>query len=152
MHFDDPWRDHQDPGWAEDRTAAPSHGPRPAAEDARPQEEKPEGRAAGYLAVHGSAAFQRLRRGHRRFVLSAAAAFLLWYSAYLGAAVCAPGLMARPVAGVLNVAMAAGLAQFAVVFLLTWVHARRSRLHRDGPALELRWRTQEAVRAAESIR
>ncbi|MBR7679085.1 DUF485 domain-containing protein, partial [Streptomyces daliensis] len=58
----------------------------------------------------------------------------------------APGLMARPVSGVLNVAMVAGLAQFASTFLLTWAYARHARLRRDQLALELRWETQDMAR------
>ncbi|WP_030408814.1 DUF485 domain-containing protein [Streptomyces albus] len=99
-----------------------------------------------YLTVQRSAAFQQVRSRYRRFVLPAGAAFLLWYLAYVVCAVSAPGLMARPVAGVLNVAMVAGLAQFATTFLLTWLYARHARLRRDGIALELRWATQEMTR------
>ncbi len=99
-----------------------------------------------YTEVHGSAAFQEVRRRYRRFVFPAAAAFLLWYLAYVVAATAAPGLMARPVVGTLNVAMVAGLGQFATTFLLTWAYARHARLRRDRVALELRWVTQEMMR------
>lgn len=108
----------------------------------------PAGCADIYLTVQRSAAFQRVRRRHRAFVLPTAAAFLLWYLGYLVLATGAPGLMAREVAGVLNVGMVAGLAQFATVFLLTWAYARHARLRRDGPALELRWETQDMTRVA----
>lgn len=108
----------------------------------------PAGCADIYLTVQRSAAFQRVRRRHRAFVLPTAAAFLLWYLGYLVLATGAPGLMAREVAGVLNVGMVAGLAQFATVFLLTWAYARHARLRRDGPALELRWETQDMIRVA----
>lgn len=99
-----------------------------------------------YRQVHASADFQTVRRRYRRFVLPATLAFLLWYLAYVIAATSAPGLMARPVAGALNVAMVAGIAQFATTFLLTWAYARHARLHRDRLALELRWLTQEMTR------
>ncbi|MGW5019894.1 DUF485 domain-containing protein [Streptomyces cacaoi] len=118
-------------------------GPVPAVSSAPPA-----GCADIYLTVQRSAAFQRVRRRHRAFVLPAAAAFLLWYLGYLVLATGAPGLMAREVAGVLNVGMVAGLAQFATVFLLTWAYARHARLRRDGPALELRWETQDMTRVA----
>jgi uncharacterized membrane protein (DUF485 family) len=104
-------------------------------------------RAEVYLAVQRSEPFQRVRRRYRRFVLPVSAAFLTWYLAYVVAATTAPGLMARPVAGVFNVAMAAGLAQFASTFLLTWAYARHARLRRDELALELRWETQDMTRA-----
>ncbi|MFF8839932.1 DUF485 domain-containing protein [Streptomyces sp. NPDC015130] len=99
-----------------------------------------------YLEVQRSPAFQEVRRRYRRFVFPAALAFLLWYLAYVVAATAAPGLMARPVAGAVNVAMVAGLAQFLTTFLLTWAYARHARLRRDRAALELRWDTQEMTR------
>ncbi|MFH8366551.1 DUF485 domain-containing protein [Streptomyces sp. NPDC018031] len=99
-----------------------------------------------YRRVHAGADFQEMRGRYRRFVLPATLAFLLWYLAYVVAATSAPGLMARPVAGVLNVAMVAGIAQFASTFLLTWAYARHARVHRDRAALELRWLTQEMTR------
>ncbi|MEU8549407.1 DUF485 domain-containing protein [Streptomyces roseoverticillatus] len=92
-----------------------------------------------YSEVQRGAAFREVRRRYRRFAFPAAAGFLLWYLAYVVTAIAAPGLMARQVAGALNVAMLAGLAQFATTFLLTWAYARHARLHRDPAALELRW-------------
>lgn len=51
--------------------------------------------------------------------------------------------MAHRVVGALNVAMLAGLGQFATTFLLTWAYARHARLRRDRAALDIRWETQE---------
>ncbi|WP_406408714.1 DUF485 domain-containing protein [Streptomyces halstedii] len=99
-----------------------------------------------YLEVQRSPAFQEVRRRYRRFVVPASAAFLLWYLAYVVAATTAHDLMARPVAGALNVAVLAGLGQFLTTFLLTWAYVRHARLHRDRAALELRWDTQEMTR------
>ncbi|ARF57825.1 DUF485 domain-containing protein [Streptomyces gilvosporeus] len=99
-----------------------------------------------YLAVQRSAAFQEVRRRHRRFVVPTTAVFLAWYLAYVLAATAAPGLMAHRVAGALNVAMLAGLGQFASTFLLTWAYARHARLRRDAAALDIRWRTQDLTR------
>lgn len=96
--------------------------------------------AAGiYREVQRSAAFREVRRRYRRFVFPMSAAFLGWYLAYVLAATAAPEVMVRPVAGALNVAMVAGLAQFATTFLLTWAYARHARLRRDPAAMELRW-------------
>ncbi|MEU4209107.1 DUF485 domain-containing protein [Streptomyces sp. NPDC026206] len=96
--------------------------------------------AAGiYREVQGSAAFREVRRRYRRFAFPVTVVFLGWYLAYVLAAIAAPGVMARPVAGALNVAMVAGLAQFATTFLLTWAYARHARLRRDPAAMELRW-------------
>ncbi|WP_031080669.1 DUF485 domain-containing protein [Streptomyces sp. NRRL WC-3549] len=121
-----------------------------------PWEDRPElraervpGAAGVYLEVQRSAAFQEVRRRYRRFVVPAVAAFLLWYLAYVAVATTAHDLMARPVAGVLNVAMLAGLGQFLTTFLLTWAYVRHARLHRDRAALELRWDTQERARGTE---
>ncbi|MFD4375688.1 DUF485 domain-containing protein [Streptomyces sp. NPDC058486] len=106
------------------------------------------GAAEIYLEVQRSPAFQEVRRRYRRFAFPATCAFLLWYLAYVVAATAAPGLMARPVAGAVNVAMIAGLGQFLTTFLLTWAYARHARLRRDRAALELRWDTQEMTRGA----
>lgn len=115
-------------------------------ESVPPQQAAPEALDV-YPVVQRSAAFQQLRRRYRRFVLPVSAAFLLWYLGYLVLAVSAPELMARPVAGALNVAMAAGLAQFATISLLTWAYVRHARHRRDRPALELRWVTQDMTRS-----
>ncbi|MFF0449265.1 DUF485 domain-containing protein [Streptomyces sp. NPDC004609] len=102
-----------------------------------------------YLEVQRSAAFQEVRSRYRRFVVPAALAFLLWYLAYVVAATAAPGLMARPVAGAVNVAMLAGLAQFLTTFLLTWAYSRHARLRRDRAALDLRWTVFDRARLRE---
>lgn len=101
-----------------------------------------------YLEVQRSEAFQEVRRRYRRFIVPATLAFFVWYLAYVVMAVTAPGLMARPVAGAVNVAMVAGLGQFLTTFLLTGAYARHARLRRDRAALDLRWETQEMTRGA----
>lgn len=99
-----------------------------------------------YLEVHRSAAFREVRSRYRRFVVPAVAGFFAWYVGYVVTATTAPGLMGRPVAGAVNVAMLAGLGQFLTTFLLTWAYVRHARLRRDRAALELRWDTQELTR------
>lgn len=146
MRLDDPWYDTSASGWGEpDATGsfAPAGPPGPA--DPR------RGRSAAdiYLEVQRSEAFQEVRRRYRRFVVPASLAFGVWYLVYVVAAVTAPGLMARPVAGAVNVAMVAGLGQFLTTFLLTGAYARHARLRRDRAALELRWETQELTRGVE---
>ncbi|MFD3995317.1 DUF485 domain-containing protein [Streptomyces sp. NPDC058583] len=145
--FDDPWCDATASG-RDERTGAgaPADG-RPA--DGRPDAvplQRVHSAAEIYLEVQRSPAFQEVRSRYRRFVFPAALAFLLWYLAYVVAATAAPGLMARPVVGVVNVAMVAGLGQFLTTFLLTWAYARHARLRRDRAALDLRWDTQEMTR------
>lgn len=157
MRIDDPWYEALAAGRAEHRgppattTATVGSEDAPAPAPARTVQRRPEPCAARgdvYLTVQRSAAFQQVRRRYRRFALPATAAFLVWYLAYVVLATSAPGLMARPVAGVLNVAMVAGLAQFATTFLLTWAYVRHARLRRDRLALELRWETQDMTRVA----
>jgi uncharacterized membrane protein (DUF485 family) len=146
MRFDDPWYDALASGWGElDGTGArPPVGPHPPTDP-----ERGPSAAEIYLEVQRSPAFQQVRSRYRRFVVPATLAFLAWYVAYVVAATAAPGLMARPVAGAVNVAMVAGLGQFLSTFLLTWAYARHARLRRDRAALELRWDTQELTRLTE---
>jgi uncharacterized membrane protein (DUF485 family) len=101
-----------------------------------------------YLEVQRSEAFQEVRSRYRGFVVPGAVLFLSWYVVYVIAATTAPGLMARPVAGAVNVALLAGLGQVLTTFLLTWAYVRHARLRRDRAALELRWDTQEMTRGA----
>ncbi|MET8471174.1 DUF485 domain-containing protein [Streptomyces sp. NPDC006422] len=137
----DPWYDEPDSDWGEWR------GPGAPVSTVPAQAASSEPSAAGiYLEVQRSAAFQEVRRRYRRFVGPAVVIFFVWYVAYVVTATTAPGLMAEPVAGVVNVAMVAGLGQFASTFLLTWLYARHARLRRDRAALELRWDTQERTR------
>ncbi|WMX44687.1 DUF485 domain-containing protein [Streptomyces roseicoloratus] len=145
VRFDDPWYDELAAGWGEhDQADAPAE----AAPGSVPRQQAAPSAADIYLEVQRSPAFQEVRGRYRRFVFPAALAFLLWYLAYVVAATAVPGLMARPVAGAVNVAMVAGLGQFATTFLLTWAYARHARLRRDRAALELRWDTQEMTRGA----
>ncbi len=141
MRFDDPWYDALASGWGESDGTG---GPVPVVADAL------EGRGGGaadvYLEVQRSAAFQEVRSRYRRFVIPGVAVFLSWYVGYVVLATTAPGLMARPVAGAVNVAMLAGLGQFLTTFLFTWAYARHARLRRDRAALDLRWDTQELTR------
>lgn len=145
MRLDDPWYDALASGWGElDGTG--SFASAGAADPVVPQR----GRSAAdiYLEVQRSEAFQEVRRRYRRFIVPATLAFFVWYLAYVVMAVTAPGLMARPVAGAVNVAMVAGLGQFLTTFLLTGAYARHARLRRDRAALDLRWETQEMTRGA----
>jgi len=149
VRLDDPWYDALASGWGElDGTGAPAPVVPPAPTD------RDAGRSAAdiYLEVQRSAAFQEVRSRYRRFVVPASLAFLTWYVAYLVAATAAPGLMARPVAGAVNVAMVAGLGQFLTTFLLTWAYARHARVRRDRAALDLRWTVFDRARAQETAR
>ncbi|QJT04603.1 DUF485 domain-containing protein [Streptomyces asoensis] len=146
VRYEDPWYDALASGWGESAIMSP---PGPEVPAARRRETGTGAAAQIYLEVQHSAAFQEVRSRYRRFVVPAAAAFFVWYVAYVVTATTAPGLMARPVAGAVNVALLAGLGQFLSTFLLTWAYARHARLRRDRAALELRWDTQELTRGAK---
>ncbi|MFF4590615.1 DUF485 domain-containing protein [Streptomyces sp. NPDC001388] len=146
--YEDPWYDTLASGWGEPGTrgpvgASPFAGV-PAARHG--EDDRAVAAAQVYLEVQRSAAFQEVRSRYRRFVGPATAGFFLWYVGYVVTATAAPGFMARPVAGAVNVALLAGLGQFLSTFLLTWAYARHARLRRDRAALELRWDTQELTR------
>ncbi|MFD4572792.1 DUF485 domain-containing protein [Streptomyces sp. NPDC058417] len=145
--YEDPWYDALATGWGE------SGGPPPTAAEVPPAR-RASSSAVGatarvYLEVQRSEAFQEVRGRYRRFVIPATAGFFLWYVGYVVAATTAPGLMARPVVGAVNVALLAGLGQFLTTFLLTWAYSRHARLRRDRAALELRWDTQQLTREAQ---
>ncbi|MFB7328248.1 DUF485 domain-containing protein [Streptomyces sp. NPDC056190] len=148
IRYRDPWYDVLASGWGDDNGTGAPTTPVPAA-----RREERTGPGAGtaaeaYLEVQRSAAFQEVRSRYRRFVMPAVALFLVWYVSYVVTATTAPGFMARPVAGAVNVGMLAGLGQFLSTFLLAWAYARHARLRRDRAALELRWATQELTRGA----
>ncbi|MFJ8587923.1 DUF485 domain-containing protein [Streptomyces sp. NPDC093595] len=144
----DPWYDAPVSGWE-----GPAGADEPGAAGPRRTQpaQRPPTATDIYREVQRSAAFQEVRSRYRRFVVPAALAFLAWYLAYVVAATAAPGLMSRPVAGAVNVAMVAGLGQFLTTFVLTWAYARHARLHRDRAALDLRWTVfdRERVRGSD---
>ncbi|MFJ3234507.1 DUF485 domain-containing protein [Streptomyces sp. NPDC086787] len=143
--YEDPWYDALASGWGElDGTGAPA----PVMTSAGEEPEAVVRARDVYLEVQRSAAFQEVRGRYRRFVVPGAVGFLAWYVGYVVTATTAPGVMAKPVAGAVNVAMLAGMGQFLSTFLLTWAYARHARLHRDRAALDLRWDTQELTRGA----
>ncbi|UQA92661.1 DUF485 domain-containing protein [Streptomyces halobius] len=147
LWLNDPWYDALASGWGELNDAVDGTGARDRAQSPPPV---PGPRSAShvevYLGVQKSAAFQEVRRRYRRFVVPATAVFLAWYLAYVIAATLAPDFMSRSVAGALNVAMLAGIGQFATTFLFTWAYARHARLCRDRVALDIRWDAQELTR------
>ncbi|MEV7426767.1 DUF485 domain-containing protein [Streptomyces sp. NPDC091212] len=155
VRLDDPWYDALASDWGDPGGTGGSDGT--GGTDVPPAASGSASRPAGgaacdiYREVQRSAAFQEVRGRYRRFVVPASIAFLVWYLAYVVAATTAPGLMARPVAGAVNVAMVAGLGQFLSTFLLTWAYARHARLYRDRAALELRWVVFDQERVQERV-
>ncbi|MET9505010.1 DUF485 domain-containing protein [Streptomyces sp. NPDC006622] len=146
VRYEDPWYDALASGWGESGALNPPPTEVPAAR--RRRADGADATAQVYVEVQRSEAFQEVRSRYRRFVVPAVIGFFLWYVAYVVTATTAPGFMARPVWGAVNVALVAGLGQFLSTFLLTWAYSRHARLRRDRPALELRWDTQELTREA----
>ncbi|WP_078516505.1 DUF485 domain-containing protein [Streptomyces sp. HGB0020] len=144
VRYDDPWYDALASGWGES-DGTDGQVPGPGSTAAR-RESGDDAAVDVYLEVQRSAAFREVRSTYRRFVVPGVVVFLGWYVGYVVTATTAPGLMARPVAGAVNVAMLAGLGQFLTTFLFAWAYARHARLRRDRAALELRWDTQELTR------
>ena len=68
--------------------------------------------------------FVELRRKLRRFVFPMSAAFLVWYLLYVLLASFAPGFMATPVFGNINIGLLIGLLQFVTTFVITTVYVR----------------------------
>ena len=159
LRLDDPWYDELASG-----RAAPPVAPGERGDASTPRRNGPAGeptyaepgrmaasneRAAVYLAVQRSAAFQEVRRSHRRFVFPATVGFLCWYLLYIGTTTAAPELMATTVGdGPFNLGMVAGLGQFLSTGLLTWAYVWNAGRRRDRAAFELRWDTQLRTRQA----
>ncbi|MFP5023208.1 DUF485 domain-containing protein [Pseudonocardia phyllosphaerae] len=74
--------------------------------------------------MQSGADFQRLRKLLRGFVFPVTAAFLVWYLLYVVLASFAPGLMATPVLGNINLGLIFGLLQFVTTFAITVAYVR----------------------------
>ena len=92
--------------------------------------------------VQASPEFAELRSRLRRFVFPMSAAFMLWYLAYVLLASYAPGFMARPVLGNINVGLVVGLLQFVSTFVITGLYVRYADTQLDPVAESLRTRME----------
>ncbi len=88
--------------------------------------------------VQAGPEFTELRGRLRRWVFPMAAAFLLWYLAYVLLASYAREFMATPVSGGITVGLLVGLAQFASTFALTAAYGRFARRRIDPLAARIR--------------
>jgi uncharacterized membrane protein (DUF485 family) len=84
-------------------------------------------RVITYEAVQGSREFGQVRRRFRRFAVPTVAAFLCWYFLYVLLAAFAPGFMATPVIGSINVGLILGVLQILSTFLVTTLYVRWAR-------------------------
>ena len=88
--------------------------------------------------VQAGPEFRELRRRMRGFAFPMAAAFLLWYFAYVLLASYARELMATPVLGAINLGLLIGLAQFVSTFALTAGYVRYAERRLDPLAAQIR--------------
>jgi uncharacterized membrane protein (DUF485 family) len=92
--------------------------------------------------VQASPEFAELRSRLRRFVFPMSAAFMLWYLGYVLLASYAPGFMAIPVLGNINVGIVVGLLQFVSTFVITGLYVRYADRHLDPVAESIRTRME----------
>jgi uncharacterized membrane protein (DUF485 family) len=95
--------------------------------------------------VQAGPEFRELRRRMRGFAFPMAAAFLLWYLAFVLLASYARELMATPVLGVINLGLLIGLAQFVTTFALTAAYVRYAERRLDPLAAHIREQVEGAV-------
>ncbi|WP_216205079.1 DUF485 domain-containing protein [Amycolatopsis aidingensis] len=88
--------------------------------------------------VHQSADFRELRKRLRSFVFPMTGFFLVWYLLYVLLADYAPGFMATPVWGNINVGLIFGLLQFVSTFVITGLYVRYANRRLDPIADRIR--------------
>jgi len=91
-----------------------------------------------YVRAQTSPEFRELRRRYRGFSFPMTAAFLVWYFAFVLAAVFAPDWMATPVWGNINIGILFGLLQFVSTALITFLYVRHANNRLDPLAAEIR--------------
>ncbi|WP_064744130.1 DUF485 domain-containing protein [Actinomadura oligospora] len=103
-----------------------------------------------YAVMARDERFLLLRRRFARLALAVAGSFLGWYFLYVALSAFARDLMARPVAGNINVALVLGVLQFVSTFALAWYYARYASESLDPIAAALREEADApaAIRAA----
>ena len=98
-----------------------------------------------YEQVQASPEFVDLRSRLRRFVFPMSAAFLAWYLLYVLLASYAPGFMATPVFGNINIGLLFGLLQFVSTFAITTLYVRYANKNLDPAAERLRTRIERGA-------
>lgn len=99
-----------------------------------------------YLRAAATPQFVELRRRYRGFAFPMTIAFLVWYFTFVLAAVFAPGFMATPVLGNVNVGIVFGLLQFVSTGLITWLYVRHANRRLDPLATEIRHELEGGAR------
>lgn len=91
-----------------------------------------------WQAVEADPDFQELRRRLRSFVFPVTGLFLSWYVLYVVVATFAPGFMATPVLGNINLGLLFGLLQFVSTFAITAWYVRFANNRLDPLAAKIR--------------
>lgn len=121
----------------------------PRGHTAPPPGQRPEIDGPG-LTVHeqvqATPEFVQLRQRARGFAFPVAAAFLLWYLAYVLLASYARDLMATPLLGAVNLGLVIGLLQFVSTFVIAIVSVRHARRRIDPLADRIRVRVESGDR------
>jgi uncharacterized membrane protein (DUF485 family) len=94
--------------------------------------------STAYTEMERSADFIELRRRYRGFSFPMTVVFLVWYFAFVLAAVFLPEWMATQVWGNINVGIIFGLMQFASTGIITWMYVRHARNKLDPLAEKIR--------------
>ena len=100
-----------------------------------------------FVAAHGTPEFAKLRRTFRTFAFPMTIAALVSYFIYVVASIYAVDFMKQPFAGLkgVNVGLAMGLFQFAVVWVLTAIYVRFANNRLDAAAATLRERLEKGA-------
>ena len=123
-------------------------GELPSADEAGPHESRTREDLQGlHERVQAGPEFRVLRRRMRGFAFPMAAAFLLWYLAFVLLASYARELMATPVLGAINLGLVIGLAQFVSTFALTAGYVRYAERRLDPLAARIREQIEGAPEA-----
>ncbi len=95
-----------------------------------------------YEQAQASPEFVELKRRFRRFAFPMTVAFLAWYLLYVLLSTYAPGFMATPVLGNVNLGILLGLAQFVSTFVITHLYVAHADKRTDPIADEMRERLE----------
>ena len=91
-----------------------------------------------FVEVENSETFRQLKKRHRSFVFPLAAAFLIWYFAYVLLASYAPEFMSTKVWGNINIGLLLGLGQFVTTFAITTWYVSYANRRLDPLAAQIR--------------
>ena len=94
--------------------------------------------STAYMEMEQSADFIQLRKSYRGFSFPMTVVFLVWYFAFVLAAVFFPEWMATPVWGNINIGIIFGLLQFVSTGIITWLYVRHARNKLDPLAERIR--------------